>query len=381
MLGGSGGGGFWFSRHAGQCTVKAISQRTTTLTLLAGVVLFCACRGTTEVGSARTQPAGALSAARAEPRVYVSNEESTEIAVIDASTESLVNRIFVGKRPRGIRVSPDGKSLFVALSGSPIAPPGTDESKLPPPDRAADGIAVVDLAAQKLQRTLFTGEDPESFDISPDGTTLYVSNEDAGTATIVSLATGDVLAVVPVGEEPEGVRIRPDGQVVYVTSEAENQVTAIDTRTRQVVARIETGPRPRGIAFTSDGRRAYVTAEQGGTVAVIDAQKHQLISEIKIDFPGAKPMGVALSPRGDTAYVTCGRGRAIAVIDVATNQVRKIFPEIGARPWGIGVSADGSRLYTANGPSNDVTVVDSSTGAVLTRIPSGKGPWGIAVAQ
>ena len=92
-------------------------------------------------------------------------------------------------------------------------------------------------------------------------------------------------------------------------------------------------------------------------------------------------MGVALSPRGDTAYVTCGRGRAIAVIDVATNQVRKIFPEIGARPWGIGVSADGSRLYTANGPSNDVTVVDSSTGAVLTRIPSGKGPWGIAVAQ
>ena len=72
------------------------------------------------------------------PFVYVSNEESTEISMIDASTDAVVANIFVGKRPRGIKVSPDGKSLFVALSGSPMAPPGTDQSKVPPADRAAE---------------------------------------------------------------------------------------------------------------------------------------------------------------------------------------------------------------------------------------------------
>ena len=41
----------------------------------------------------------------------------------------------LGKRPRGIRVSPDRTQLYIALSGSPISPPGVDESKLPPPDR------------------------------------------------------------------------------------------------------------------------------------------------------------------------------------------------------------------------------------------------------
>ncbi len=349
---------------------------------LAAAAIFCLSCQTTGTGAALPASAAESPNHRGArgPLVYVSNEESTEISVIDGTTDTLLTRIFVGKRPRGIKVSPDGKSLFVALSGSPIAPPGTDESKLPPPDRAADGIAIVDLVTQKLQRTLSTGEDPESFDISSDGSTLYVSNEDVGTASVVRLPSGEIGAVVKVGGEPEGVRLRPDNKVVYVTSEEENEVAVIETSTNKVIAKIETAARPRGIAFTSDGQRAYVTAEQGGSVAVIDAQRHQLLSEIKIDLPGAKPMGVVLSPRGDTAYVTCGRGGAIAVIDVATNQVLKILPGIGTRPWGIGISPDGRKLYTANGPSNDVSVVDVNTGAVLKRISAGKGPWGIAVA-
>jgi hypothetical protein len=41
-----------------------------------------------------------------------------------------------------VRLAPDGRTLYVALSGSPKVPPGGDESNLPPPDRAADGIGV-----------------------------------------------------------------------------------------------------------------------------------------------------------------------------------------------------------------------------------------------
>jgi len=59
--------------------------------------------------------------------------------VIDANAGKVVTRIPVGKRPRGLKVSADGKLLYVALSGTPRGGPGVDEANLPPADRAADG--------------------------------------------------------------------------------------------------------------------------------------------------------------------------------------------------------------------------------------------------
>jgi DNA-binding beta-propeller fold protein YncE len=109
----------------------------------------------------------------------VSDETGGAVVVIDPAAGTVVGRIAVGKRPRGIRLSPDGTQLFVALSGSPIAGPGVDESKLPPADRAADGIGVVDIATGRVLRTLKSGDDPESFDVSSDGSTIFVSNRRA----------------------------------------------------------------------------------------------------------------------------------------------------------------------------------------------------------
>src|SRR5207342_2541754 len=150
------------------------------------------------------------------------DETGGAVIVIDAATGQIVERIAVGKRPRGIRVSRDGTSLFVALSGSPIAGPGVDESKLPPADRSADGIGVVDLASRSVVRKLKSGQDPESFALSPDGKTMYVSNEETSEMSVLDVASGDVTRRVKVGEEPEGVTVRPDGREVYVTSEGDN---------------------------------------------------------------------------------------------------------------------------------------------------------------
>src|SRR5580704_17808922 len=64
-----------------------------------------------------------VSLAAAGYQVYVSNEKSGDITVIDGSTLKVTGTIPVGKRPRGIHVSPDGKTLYVALSGTPIEGP------------------------------------------------------------------------------------------------------------------------------------------------------------------------------------------------------------------------------------------------------------------
>src|SRR4051812_21715971 len=48
-------------------------------------------------------------------RVYVTNERSGDVSVIDAATNRVVQTIPVGKRPRGVRVGRDGKTVYVAL--------------------------------------------------------------------------------------------------------------------------------------------------------------------------------------------------------------------------------------------------------------------------
>jgi YVTN family beta-propeller protein len=159
----------------------------------------------------------AATVASAQPRVYVTNERSGDISVIDAVTNSVTETIPVGKRPRGIRIRGDGKVLYVALSGSPIAPPGVDERKLPPPDKSADGIGVIDIERAALREKIESGSDPEDFSLSDDGRYLYASNEDEAQVSVVDLQTRKIIAKLPVGTEPEGVATSPDGKWVYVT--------------------------------------------------------------------------------------------------------------------------------------------------------------------
>src|SRR5258708_5319116 len=59
--------------------------------------------------------------AAARVHLYVSLEDSGEVVIVDPETAQVVRRIDVGKRPRGIKVSPNGKELYVALTGSPSA--------------------------------------------------------------------------------------------------------------------------------------------------------------------------------------------------------------------------------------------------------------------
>jgi YVTN family beta-propeller protein len=312
--------------------------------------------------------------------VYVSAEGSGEVVAVDPVNGTVVARIQVGKRPRGMKLSPDGQLLYVALSGSPRGGPNVDESKLPPADRAADGVGVIDLGEHKLLRTLPSGQDPESFDLSLDGKTLYISNEETSELSVLDLKAGKVTRRIPVGGEPEGVTVRPDGKVVYVTSEADGAVSAIDTTTLSVVGRVATGLRPRSIAFSRDSRLAFVSNELGSSVTVIDAEKHASLATIQLEgAPPARPMGTALSPDGSKLFVSTGRGGGVSVLDVGKRQVARTLLAVGARPWGIALSRDGKRLFTANGPSDDLSIVDVDSGKVERRVKIGGLPWGVIV--
>lgn len=324
-----------------------------------------------------TLPVSSLAQSSIAYRVYATNELSGDLSTIDPESGQAVATVPLGKRPRGIHASPDHRTIYVTLSGSPIAGPGVDEKSLPPSDPKADGIGVFDVRQNKLVKVIASGPDPEQFDVSPDGKLLFVANEDSASMSIVDVYKEVVTHTLPVGAEPEGVKVSPNGKFVYVTSETDSTVTVIDLQTIRVLKVFKVGGRPRSVAFLPDGSRAYVTGETGGSVTVVDAVKHEPIKDIQIGEIGAiRPMMVVISSDSRKAYVSTGRGHKIFVLDTVTNTVSGSL-EVGARPWGITLSPDGKKLYSANGPSNDVTEVDLATFRVTKHIKAGTGPWGI----
>jgi PQQ-dependent catabolism-associated beta-propeller protein len=321
---------------------------------------------------------GEARSATGERRVYVTNEMSGDLSIVDGNSFKVVQTLALGKRPRGLKLSADGKRLYVALSGSPVAAPGVDESTLPPADKEADGIGVVDLEQRRIMRVIKGVSDPEQVALSADEKRMYVASEDTGTAVVIDVPTGKTLATITVGGEPEGVEVSPDGKLVYVTSEEDHQIAVIDTRTNKLVKRIEVGQRPRVVVFSADGARAYVTGELDASLMAIDVAKGEVVRRTTIPGENVRPMGVVVTSDGKTLYVATGRGGKVARVDAQTLRVTGEVA-VGPRPWNVALTSDGKFLFTANGPSNDVSVVDTEKLQVIRRIPVGNRPWGVIV--
>jgi YVTN family beta-propeller protein len=354
----------------------------------APIVLSAALIGAAQLGSTAVHAAATY-------QVYVTNERSGDVTVINGSDFSIAATIPVGKRPRGIHVSPDGKTVYVALSGTPIeAPPqidahgnpvferkkaGDDDDDDANADKAADGIGVVNVATQKLTAKLNAGSDPEEFALSKDGRRIYISNEDTKTASVINIAAGKLEHIVPVGQEPEGVTTSPDGKQFYVTCEAGGDIYVIDTASFSAAAHFKVNGRPRSVVFLSSGAIGFIPSESVGELNIIDAVNAKVLKTIALPA-GSRPMRVKLSPDEKRLYVSNGRAGTISVFDSHSYELLDTI-KVGTRPWGIGVSPDGKFLFTANGPSNDVSVVDLQTNKEVSRIKAGASPWGIAITS
>ncbi|MBS0365059.1 MAG: hypothetical protein JSR67_04445 [Proteobacteria bacterium] len=308
-------------------------------------------------------------------RAYVSNEDGGTVTVIDTGRMAVVGTVEVGKRPRGLALSPDGKRLYVAVSGLPKCPPilPDEECAKLVRDRKADGIAVVDTVALKLVRTLRGFTDPERVALNPAGTSLYITDEDAAQMTELT-PRGRIQGTVAVGREPEGVRVSPDGRWVLVTSETGNTVTVIDANTRAVTHTVSVGRRPRDLGFTPDSSSAYVSGEGDASVYRVPLPQGEPAVKVAQLRKEARPMGVAVDGIARRIYVSTGHGGTIAVLSL---QDGSLIGEVavGGRPWGIGLSRDGRELVSANGPSGEVAVIDTATLTVRGRLNIGHGPW------
>ena len=291
-------------------------------------------------------------------RIFVTNEKDDTVSVINGSTNEVESTIEIGKRPRGIGLSPDGSEIYVALSNE-------------------NAIAVLDPESLKIVRKFNGGEDPEAFAVHPNGN-IYISNEDDAKATVINPTTGEIVAEIKVGLEPEGVAVSPDGKKVIVTSESTNMLHVIDVPQHTISANILVGARPRAATFNKAGTIAYATSEISGEVKKVDILGGKIIGKQPLGDDKAKPKDVLLSLDEQRLFVAGGRANSIFVLDAESLEILASIP-VGKRTWGLALSKDGKRLYTTDGVSNQVSVIDTDKNKVIKTIAVGKFPWGVVI--
>ena len=295
--------------------------------------------------------------------VFVGNEKSNTITVLDQNN-NVIKSFDTCARPRGMHLSADRTEFFVGCADDSI-------------------IAVYEVATQKLLRRIRNVEEPETFDLHPNGRHLYVSNEEDAAASVYDVVSGEFIGEFETGEEPEGVQVTADGRLVFVASEAANMVHVIDPEAQAVVKDILVDTRPRRFALTPDERELWVSAELAGMVNIIDVESLQVIDDISFLPTGFRreqvpPVDVLISKYGKRAYVALGRANHVAVVDVDQRKVIE-YILVGKRAWGLALTHDEKRLYVANGLSDDVSIIDTGSLKVITSVPVGMVPYGILI--
>ena len=303
--------------------------------------------------------------ALAQGTAYVSSEKDQALTLIDLATLAVKGTLPTCKRGRHIQLTP-GRLLMLACTDS----------------NAAD---VIDPATGKSLRRIALGNEPEAFDLSPDGKTIYVSNEDEGTVSFVDALTGKTLHSIKVGKEPEGVKLSADGKLLYVASEAASLVHVIDVASATVVKNVKVGKRPRRMAITPDGKELWVTCELDAGVSIIATNSHSVIGGLKFEVKGVRseditPVGIQMSRDGKRAFVALGRANHVAFVDVAARKVTDLVL-VGKRAWNVTLDKAQARLYVVNGLSDDVTVVDVAAAKPIKSIPVGRVPYGLVLLE
>ncbi|MBF96733.1 MAG: hypothetical protein CFH34_00257 [Alphaproteobacteria bacterium MarineAlpha9_Bin4] len=297
--------------------------------------------------------------------IFISNENSDTVVVLDAATKELVKTIDTGGRPRDLKFNKNFSKLYVVISEE-------------------NHILEIDTEKLEIIDKIETGDDPEIFDIDFNNNLIAVSNEDDNELTLIDLNKKEIIqSIKDVGVEPEGVNFTPDGNLVYVTSEGTSSVLIIDVPKREIVNEILVENRPRRGLFVNNGKEYWVSNELSGTVSVIDTKMQELIKTIKFSIKGIRnqqitPVDFAYAKNKNLVFVTLGSANHVAVVDALTHKIIE-YILVGKRVWGADVDLAEEELIVTNGNSDDISVVDLNRLLAIKSIPVGKTPHSVRI--
>ncbi|HEY7725935.1 MAG TPA: YncE family protein [Anaeromyxobacteraceae bacterium] len=355
----------------------------------------------------------ALACARAPSadRIFVSQAGSSTVAVVDAGTGEVEQRIDVGMLPHNLVLSADGSSLYAALVGSQaVAEVDTATGRLrrtmltaPVPDRRADGSLIqphADLDA--FSRTTcydchrpggaqpkYAGDRPFGLLLSPDGRRLLVSHLRSSAVAVLDLAAGRVERTVRLeaaGPASEPVALAQLGGEIWVAlrapqpSSSPGVLRRLDAVTLEPLGDVPTGADPAALLALPERGRVLVSNFETDTVTEHDASGTALRHTAA---PG--PLGLVSLASGGVLAVDY-YSNAVSFLDLETGTSETVALERGgvpyANPTNGALASDGrSAWLVASGTDGHLIQLDLASRRVVRDVPIDGLSFGVAVTS
>jgi YVTN family beta-propeller protein len=227
-----------------------------------------------------------------------------------ASNASLVPagdiRIGTGNQnpfPTGLSVSSDGMSVYVA-------------------NNLSNTVSIINTAAMTVTRSIGVGSYPFTALVSEDNHRLYVSNWGDATVSAIDLPSGNVVATIEVGSHPSAMAFGPAG-ILFVADSNSDAISVVNTSTNHEMRRISVTPyhnappstSPQGLAVSQDKRYLYVTNAGNNDVAVIQLNGIGGPETVLGRIPTAwYPTSVVIKNEDDKANGGSGQDRGVLYV-------------------------------------------------------------------
>ena len=317
-------------------------------------------------------------------KVYVVNEYSNTVSVIDTNTDTIKSTINLGNFPYGIDINPLNNRIYITNRGS-------------------NTVSVLDGSVDTKLHDITVGKSPVGIAVNPSANWIYVTNLDDGTMSVIDGITNEVIDIISVGKTPYGVAVNPLSNKIYVSDIISNTVTVIDGETNEISAKIPVGKEPTGLAIDipdkkGENNRLYVANYDSDSVSVIDTVTNEVTNNIT--SVGDSPVGMAVNSISNKLYISNIASNTVAVID--TNNVSsetgvesntallkeiKVTPTLKTSYSGedsfVNIPADvgfpllasqvtidsfEDRVYITNTGSNTITIIDGKSNEVAVRL-------------
>ena len=357
-----------------------IKRRTT-----AGFLLFgCGATGWVMSGSIEAD----MPPSQPAERVYVANQSSASVSVIDAGSGEVVATLDMtqfgfdaNSRPHHTAVDPDGAHWYVSLiGGGHVLRFNADNELVGRAPFETPGLLAIDPASGMLYvgRSMMAVNPPQRIGVI-----------DPGDMSIEEL---DVFF-----PRPHALAVDPETERVFTASLVENRFAVLSDGDDGLDLVNVKGPPHTFVQFalSPDRRHLVATAQLTGKLLVFDAAGHDggLVAEVDV---GTQPWHPVFSPEGDRVYFGAKDDDAVIVVETAGwTVVQRITAPGIVEPHGSAVTADGRYLFVSNRnlkgtytPSRKVensadvgTVVkiDTQTYEVVQTIEVGAYPAGISI--
>jgi YVTN family beta-propeller protein len=292
------------------------------------------------------------------PRVYVPNSSAGTVDVIDPLTLRVVDHYAVGSIPHHIAPAWDMSALYVDNEGS-------------------SQLTVIDIQTGKPSGEIISVPYPYNLYFTPDGTKAIVVVERLERIEFRDPHNGwALLKTVPIPwSGADHLDFSADGSYLMISTEYSGVVAKVDTVNMALVGYVRVGGLPIDVKLSPDGSVFYVSNQGRSGVSVVDPIA---LKEIQFIPTGRGAHGFQVSRDTKSLYVSNRLEGSFSVIDFATRSVvAKWFIPGGGSPDMLQISPDGTQLWASGRYNASVYVMSTVTGAMIAKIPVGAEAHGL----